>query len=156
MRKLIRWYGANPLHLLVLIASFGLAGYAADKLIRMDRPLAVVIWFVGAALIHDLILLPLYQLIDWPLRRIGRRQTTRVTTSWINYLRIPLLLSGLLLLVWFPSILRLNDLYHPTTNLSSSGFLGRWLLVTGVLFLISAVAYAVRLRRDSKAAPAKN
>ncbi len=146
-RTFVRWYGANPLHLLVMVASFALAGYAADKLIRMDRPVAVIIWFVGAAVAHDLILLPLYQLVDWPISRIGRRQVSRVTVPWVNYVRIPGALSLLLLLVWFPSILRLNTIYHATTSLSSRDFLSHWLLVTGVLFLLSAVAYAVRLRR---------
>ena len=32
MRKLLRWYGANPVHLLALLASFALAGYAAVQL----------------------------------------------------------------------------------------------------------------------------
>ena len=31
MRRLTRWYGANPLHLLALLACFALAGYAATK-----------------------------------------------------------------------------------------------------------------------------
>ena len=32
MRRLLRWYGANPLHLLTLLGSFALAGYAAVQL----------------------------------------------------------------------------------------------------------------------------
>ena len=31
MRRQLRWYGASPLHLLALLACFGLAGYAAER-----------------------------------------------------------------------------------------------------------------------------
>ena len=55
--------------------------------------------------------------------------------AWINYLRVPAALSGLLLLVWFPLILRLRTRYHASTTLSASPFLWHWLAVTGVLFL---------------------
>ena len=33
MRRQLRWYGASPLHLLALLACFGLAGYAAARLV---------------------------------------------------------------------------------------------------------------------------
>jgi hypothetical protein len=33
MRRQLRWYGASPLHLLTLLACFGLAGYAATRLV---------------------------------------------------------------------------------------------------------------------------
>ncbi len=159
MRGLLRsfagWYGANPLHLLALIGCFALAGYAADRLIA-DRPLAVIVWFVGAAIGHDLVLLPLYQLADAPLDRIGRRESPAVSAPWINYVRIPAGLSGLLFLVWFPSILRLSDIYGITTHLSSSGYLSRWLATTGALFLLSALAYAIRLRRRNRTGLARN
>ena len=63
MTRLLRWYGSGPLHLLVLICSFALAAYALVRLFSL-RPLEVAIWFVGAAILHDLILLPLYSLAD--------------------------------------------------------------------------------------------
>src|ERR1700733_12444478 len=147
MRRFVRWYGANPLHLLALLGSFGLAGYAAQRLLA-DRPIAVAAWFVGAAVGHDLVLLPLYQLADRPLQQIWRRTPQHAGAPWINYLRFPLVLSGLLLLVWFPSIFRLSKVYTSTTDLSSRPYFGHWLAITGVLFLISAGAYAFRLRRE--------
>jgi hypothetical protein len=71
---------------------------------------------------------------------------------WINYVRVPAALSGLLLLVWFPLILRLQSPYHASTTLSADPYLWHWLAVTGTLFLLSAVAFAVRLRRQSRTA----
>ncbi|MCA1697000.1 MAG: hypothetical protein LC749_21030, partial [Actinobacteria bacterium] len=64
---------------------------------------------------------------------------------WLNYLRVPAVISGLLLLVWSPLILRVSDgAYHAASGLSAQPFLPRWLAVTAVLFAISAVTLVVR------------
>lgn len=142
-----RRYGAHPLHLLVLLASFALAGYAVVRLISF-RPVAVVVWFVGAAVLHDLLLVPIYRLADHTQVGIWHQHPGRLPAApWINYLRFPVTISGLLLLVFSPNIFRLSGIYRPTTDLSSSVYLGRWLAVTGALFVLSAVAFAFRLRR---------
>lgn len=151
MARSLRWYGSGPLHLLVLIASFALTGYAMVRLFAV-RPLEVAIWFVGAAVLHDLILLPLYSLADLSALSVLRhRATDGPAVPWINYLRVPAFLSGLLLLVWFPLVFRLAVPYPGDTGLSDSVYLGRWLAVTGVLFAASAVAFALRLRRVRRA-----
>jgi hypothetical protein len=143
-----RHYGGHPLHLLVLVASFALAGFAAIELVR-SRPVAVLVWFVGAAIVHDLLLLPLYAAIDRTVTGRWRRSRELPTASWLNYVRFPAAISGLLLLVYLPSIARLAGSTYPhTTALSSSGYFARWLAVTGALFLVSAIAYAVRLARS--------
>ncbi|MBD0676511.1 hypothetical protein [Streptomyces sp. CBMA156] len=142
-----RRYGARPLHLLALLASFALTGYAVERLVA-DRPLAVAVWFVGAAVAHDLILLPLYSIADLSARSVLSRLPVPVpAVPWINYLRVPALLSGLLLLVWFPLILRLSEPYRGATGLSEEVYLGRWLVITGVLFGAAAVGLAIRIRR---------
>jgi hypothetical protein len=158
MRKALRHYGASPLHLLVLVGSFALAGYAALKLIA-DQPIAVVIWFVGAAVLHDLMLLPLYVLADRGARRRSLRHEHEhehehqhededaALPAWVNYVRFPAAISAVLLLVFLPSIARLSGVYTATTGLSASPYLLHWLAITGVLFLISAVLYALRIRR---------
>ena len=146
MRRLLRWYGANPLHLLALLGCFALAGYAAAQLVP-SRPLGVAVWFLGAAVAHDLLLVPLYSLADRSATAaIRHRAPALPTIGWINYLRVPAALSGLLLLVWFPLILRLHTRYHASTTLSADPYLWHWLGVTGVLFLLSAVMFALRLR----------
>jgi hypothetical protein len=158
VRRLARWYGANPLHLLALIASFTLAGYAATQLVQ-SRPESVAIWFVGAVIGHDLVLMPLYSIADWSvLAAVRHRAPNLPAVPWINYLRVPAGLSALLLLVWFPLILRLKTRYQASTTLSPDPFLWHWLAVTGALFLLSAAAYALRLRAAHRAAarPGKN
>ncbi|HEX3959864.1 MAG TPA: hypothetical protein VHZ03_25055 [Trebonia sp.] len=158
MRRLLRWYGANPLHLLALAGCFALAGYAADRLVP-SNPLGVGIWFLGAVVGHDLVLMPLYSLADWPAAAVFRRHAVRLpaVVPWINYLRVPAVLSALLLLVWFPLILRLHTRYQASTTLSPEPFLWHWLGVTGALFLLSAVAFALRVRflRRPAASPAQ-
>ena len=146
MRGLLRWYGANPLHLLALLGCFALAGYAAARLVP-SRPLGVAVWFLGAVIGHDLLLMPLYSLADRSAMAAIRHRTPRLPAlPWINYLRVPAGLSLLLLLVWFPLILRLHTNYQASTTLSADPYFWHWLAVTGALFLLSAVMLALRLR----------
>jgi len=152
MRRQLRWYGASPLHLLALLACFGLAGYAAARLVS-SRPLAVAAWFIGAVVGHDLLLMPLYSLADRSvMAAIRHRDPQLPVTPWINYVRVPAALSGLLLVVWFPLILRLPSPYQASTTLSADPYVWHWLAVTGALFLLSAVAFALRLRGRSRTA----
>jgi hypothetical protein len=153
MRRQLRWYGASPLHLLALLACFGLAGYAATRLVS-SHPVAVAVWFLGAVIGHDLLLMPLYSLADRSvMAALRHREPQLPATPWINYVRVPAALSGLLFLVWFPLILRLQSPYHASTTLSADPYVWHWLAVTGTLFLLSAVAFAVRLRRQPRTAP---
>jgi hypothetical protein len=64
------------------------------------------------------------------------------------YLVVPGCLSGLLFLIAFPLILRLNGGdFRAATDQSESPYLWRWLALSGGLFLVSAACYAWRLRR---------
>ncbi|MEV0737943.1 hypothetical protein AB0I51_18645 [Streptomyces sp. NPDC050549] len=144
----------SPLQLLLLACSFVLAGYAGVRLLADDW-FGVGLWFVGAAVLHDLVLVPLYAGVDRALARVlgaaGHRE-------WTGCVRVPALLSGLLLLVWFPLISgQVADRYRSATTLSGDGFLSRWLLVTAALFGGSAVLLVVRpllrLRRARKERP---
>jgi len=147
MRRLLRWYGASPLHLLTMLGCFALAGYAAVMLLKVNA-LGVTVWFAGAVIGHDLVLLPLYTIADKSARAVfSHRQPDLPAVPWINYLRVPVVLSGILLLIWFPLILRLPRNFQASTTLPTSPYLWHWLAVTGALFLMSAAAYALRLRR---------
>jgi hypothetical protein len=157
MRWFRRWYGANPLHLLTMLGCILLADYAAVGLLKV-KPVGVLIWFIGAVVGHDLVLLPLYVLADKSVMAVFRHRPPKLpTVPWINYLRVPVVLSGLLLLMWFPLIFRIPSHFPRTTDLSLDPYLGHWLAVTGVLFLLSAFALAVRLGvragRGSREAP---
>ena len=146
MRRLLRWYGANPLHLLTLLGCFALGGDAAGELLPSNA-VGIPIWLIGAVIAHDLILMPLYTLADRSAMAVFRHIPPKLpTVQWINYLRVPVVLSGLLLLIWFPLIFRLPTGFQAATTLSLNPYLWHWLAVTGALFLLSAAALALRLR----------
>ena len=144
-RRFLRWYGAGSLHLLTMAGCFALAGYAAAELLPNDA-VGIPVWFVGAVIGHDLILMPLYTLADRSVLVVFRHRPPNLpAVPWINYLRVPVVLSGLLLLIWFPLIFRLPTRFPVTTTLSLDPYLWHWLAVTGALFLLSATAFALRL-----------
>ncbi|HWR46685.1 MAG TPA: hypothetical protein VN327_03545, partial [Pseudonocardiaceae bacterium] len=111
-------------------------------------------WFVGSAVVHDLVLFPLYAGIDAALVMLLRRRPGWATVAgvrWLNYLRVPAVISGLLLLVWSPLILRVSDgAYHAASGLSAQPFLPRWFAVTAILFAISAVTLLVRALQSAE------
>jgi hypothetical protein len=165
--RIRHWYGANPLHLLALLAAFALAGYAVRAVIAAGQFRGFAIWFAVAIIGHDLLLFPLYSLADLSVQRLlpwraarrrGSRQAATVPGAVpgppvINYVRIPVAFSLLLLLAFFPLILGLSGPeYHRASGLTTQPYLWRWLAVTGVLFAGSAVLYALRCRRASSQA----
>lgn len=136
----------GPFQILLLGCSFALAGYAGVRLLAGDW-FGVALWFVGAALLHDLVLLPLYAVAD---RAVVRGLGAVRHREWVPYVRVPAAFSGLLLLVWFPLIGgRVDASYAGVTGLSADGFLARWLLTTAVLFGGSALLLAGRLLRSA-------
>lgn len=140
----------SPFQILLLGCSFALAAYAGVRLLDDDW-FGVALWWVGAALLHDLVLLPLYSVADRAvvqgLGATGRRR-------WAMYVRVPAALSALLLLVWFPLISGMVDLrYRLAAGRSADGFLAHWLLITAVLFGGSALLLVLRLRRPTNRRP---
>lgn len=208
-----RWYGANPLHLLALLAAFALAGYAVHAVMAAGQWTGFAVWFAVAIIGHDLLLFPLYSLADLSLRHllpggshgrlpvpdpvprgpfeafqpggagppapgpppvaarppvpgppptgavVARQPATAqphparpaAAPAWpplLNYVRIPVIFSLLLLMTFFPMILGLSEReLHRASGLGTGPYLWRWLGVTGVMFAISAVCYALRTRR---------
>jgi hypothetical protein len=176
-RRLRRWYGASPLHLLALVAALALGGYAAAAVVTAGPWGGIAVWFAVAIIGHDLLLFPLYSLADLSVRRLlpgwaggvsgtdradraarmsgadGTADMTagRVVPPVVNYLRVPAAFSVLVLIVWFPLILGLSHgTYHRASGLTTSPYLGRWLAVTGALFAGSAACYALALRRAGR------
>ncbi|MEC4019414.1 hypothetical protein [Streptomyces sp. H27-D2] len=162
-------YGASPVHLLLVLCSFALTLYAGIRLLKGDA-LGVALWFVGAALIHDLLFLPVYTFTDRALQALFRFRRAPDRDSggpamenagWINYLRVPAFVSALLLLVWYPLILDRVGAYSSYTALPAGVFWGRWLLITAGLFALSALCLLARTwrahppeRRSKKVRPA--
>ena len=68
--RIRHWYGANPLHLLALLAAFALAGYAVHAVIAAGQFRGFAIWFAVAIVGHDLLLFPLYSLADLSVQRL--------------------------------------------------------------------------------------
>lgn len=138
-----RLYGTSPLHLVAHVAAFALAGFAVIGLADVRPHLYVLGWFVGAIVLHDAVLLPLYAGLD----RLG----SATLGGAINHVRVPLAISGLLALVYFPVILgKGSAVYERVSGLSYEGYAARWLLVTGALFLISGVLYVLRSRAGAQ------
>jgi hypothetical protein len=143
--RLAHRYGASPWHLAGHLAYMALAAYVLAQL--LDRPSAanIVTWLVAAILLHDLVLLPLYALLDRSLWRAAPRPLAAA-------LRTAAVLSVLTLLVFFPSILGLNQrAFTRAAGSAQSGYLGRWLaLVAGITAVSLAVAAVRTLRRTGR------
>ncbi len=132
-------YGASPLHLLGHLGVLGVAAYVFGDLVAPGA--GVLVWFVVGALVHDLVLLPAYSLLD----RLGR---AAAGGSAYNHVRVPAVISGLLLLVYFPLILaRAPGSYEASTGHPPEGYGARWLAITLALFAGSGLLYLWRRRR---------
>src|SRR5271167_1038397 len=158
-----RRYGASPLHLLAFLASLAVTGIAVKG--WLDEPAIsiryILIWFVGAIIVHDMILLPLYTAFDRLALAISHRDhgppavrgpsepgavepAPARSPGWV-YVRVPLILSALLLLVFGAEILREgNATFHLASGHTQDVYLSRYLIVVGALFLLSGLAYVCR------------
>ena len=137
-------YGASPLHLAALLGCFALAAYAALQASHGPLPVRMLVWFVGALVAHDLVLFPLYALADRGLGRL-RRGDRHGPDGSVNWVRVPALLSAALLLVSLPLVLRHSEgAYGRASGLDESPYLGRWLVLTAILFGGSALLFAAR------------
>jgi hypothetical protein len=145
-----RYYGASPLHLLGHLVAFAIAYYALSEvfLSRYSNWVNWVAWFVGGALLHDLVFLPVYVILD-AIARLGVVDHPLHRVNAINHIRVPAVMAGVMFLVFFPLILgdgREN--YVNDVGQGPPDFLARWLLICAMLFGASALVYAIRLRRS--------
>jgi hypothetical protein len=133
----MRLYGAHPLHLALHLLVFAVSAFALVQILDGGVVENFLIWFVGAALLHDLVFLPLYTLADHAARRFH--------IPALNYLRVPALISGVLLLVYFPLILvKADGNYFRSTGHHVEHYARNWLLITVALFAGSALVYLSR------------
>ncbi|MEJ8279681.1 hypothetical protein [Pseudonocardia spirodelae] len=144
MMRFRRLYGAGPGHLLVLLAGFAVAGYAAQLLLDDPSALRILVWFVAVAVVHDLVLFPLYSAADRVVTTVsGRVRRARVPV--VNHVRLPLMGAGLTLLVFLPGIIRQGEETHlAATGFDQQPYLGSWLLLVAVLAGVSALLYLLR------------
>lgn len=143
--RFVRLYGAPPTHLLCMLACFALAAYTITRLLGHPSITRIAVWFVGVALLWDLLLAPLLAAADALLRRLSGPRSTRpgpTRPALINYLRAPLLVSLTLFLVWSPVILqRSEETFSRKAGLDQDPYLTRWILITLLLVALSALAW---------------
>jgi hypothetical protein len=140
-------YGAGWLHLLGHLAALAVAGYALAQIVHYGRVVNFVAWFGGAAVLHDVVFLPLYSLLDRLASHRVHRARPRATVPIINHVRVPALISGLLALVYFPLILGMaGRTYLGASDHHPEGYLRNWVLISVALFAGSAIVYTVRAR----------
>ena len=141
MVTLARRVGASPAQLALLVACLGLAAYAAFFLLGDPALLRMLIWFAGAAVVHDLVLFPLYAAADRVLVVAARGRV-----PLINHIRVPALGAGLTLLMFWPGIVRQGEAIHfAATGLDQAPYLGRWLALSAVLLAASGLVYGARV-----------
>jgi hypothetical protein len=142
-------YGAEPLHLLATLASLGVAGYAILRIFEIPSTGGILLWLIGAIFLHDLIALPLYSLFLRVAEETAEAavRPRRKALLLLNCVRIPVAFSLVMLLICFPLVFQLDrSRYALTTGLDLDRYLGNWLLLSAVLFLLSGLVYAVKLR----------
>jgi hypothetical protein len=153
-------YGSHPLHLLLLVAGFAFMGYVlvTIKPATLWNPhtwwQSIIVWFAAAIIAHDLVLYPIYALVDRILIAGShiRLRRNEPTVPVLNYVRIPAMGAALTLIVFLPGIIKQGaPTYFAALGQTQDPFLGRWLLLTAAMFAVSAVAYGIRLAMSRRA-----
>jgi len=144
-------YGASPVHLLVALAGLAISAWALSQTFEvLATPGRFLVWLIGAIILHDFVFLPLYSLLGLGAAGALTRgeQPGRFRIAALNHLRIPVMLSALMLLVWYPLVLSKSPGgFERTTGMPPDIYLERWLALTAVLFVGSALLLAVRARK---------
>jgi hypothetical protein len=164
MSKVRRVHDRQLLHVLAIVVSFAIvaAGVAGWFQAGSD-PRGIILWALGSAIAFEWILLPLAWLLDWVAlgrpwtvgfaddrRAPDQAQTDRAPGNRA-YVRVPALLSALLLIAFAPLIFRADTpTFVATTGIAPPDYLARWLLATAAMFAVSAAAYALSLRRRGR------
>jgi hypothetical protein len=158
-----RVHDEQPLQLLAIVVSFAVvAAGVAGWFQQGSDPRGIILWALGSAVAFEWIALPLAWLLDrvalgpWRLRPAGAVPADGASAAPVAapasanraYIRVPALLSVLLLIVFAPLIFSADTpTFVATTGFSPPDYLARWLLATAAMFAVSAVAYAWSLRR---------
>lgn len=159
-------YGAGPVHLLAQVLALSLAAYTVVVLgpAELWDPAvwwqSIAVWFVGAAIAHDLVLFPLYASADRllsnavssPRGRAGAAARPKVSPR--NHVRVPVLASLLLFGLFLPGIVQQGaDDYATATGQTQDPFLVRWLLLSAAFCAVSALVWIARLRLARRRPP---
>jgi hypothetical protein len=142
MKTFTKLYGENPLHLLAHLAGFAIGGFALFQIVNNGAWINFAAFFVGAALLHDMVLLPFYAAIDkLAIARRGPR-------PYVNHIRVPAVISAILLLIYLPLISGKSDAsYRAAVGHNPHGYLRNWLLITAGLFVASGCVFVLKAWR---------
>jgi hypothetical protein len=128
--------------------ALALAAFAVLRIFDGGGVPQVIVLYLGLVIAHDLIFVPFYTGLDRFMRRLlaPLASSRRARIPIINYVRAPLLISALLLLIYSPLILGLSDSYYfGLSGHHVEHYLRNWLLITAALFIGSALVYAGRV-----------
>jgi hypothetical protein len=169
-RRAARLYGDRLFHLLIVTGALALTGYTISVLglRNLFNPTvwwqSIAVWFAVAVIGHDFILFPLYALAERLLSTLRPRRPRRHTGASTraapripvtNYLRLPTLATGLVLMLFLPGIIQQGaPAYHAATGLTQAPYLRRWLLLTAAFYLTSTLCYTLKTIRHQRAAAA--
>ena len=144
-----RQYGASPLHLLAHLAGFAIIALPLDRIFSGGGGVtALLIWYLGIVIAHDLVFVPVYIGLDHLFRATVARLPlpTHTGPAVINHVRAPVVISALLLIIYFPLISRQAEGgFFALSGHQLTHYLRNWLLITVALFLGSALIYAARV-----------
>ena len=142
-------YGDGPVHLILSVTCLAFAGYLVWTVLPAPNSVRILVWIAAAAAVHDVVVWPLYTVLDRILRPTDRSpRGVHASVPLINHIRVPAVLSAVMLLISFPLVLRHSEpAYHTASGLTEQPYLGRWLLLTGCAFGGSAVIYLARSLR---------
>ena len=145
-------YGAPPAHLLLLLGALALGLYAVLELGlgELWDPdswwQSVAVWFVGAAIAHDLVVFPVYALADRLITAHRKKSGASRSPALVNHVRVPLLVAALTFFVFLPGIVQQgSDAHLRATGLDQDPYFERWLILAGAGVAVSAAVYVVRL-----------
>ncbi len=145
--------GLNAAGVVAHLAVLGIAAFAVSRTFEVASTdeLNFVIWLVAGAILHDIVLLPLYSVVDL-VSRLAMSDHPRRRIRAANHVRFPAAISLVVLLVYSPTILNRN----PGTFERLSGRpqatdpLEAWLWITLGLFAVSGAALATRVLVDRR------
>jgi hypothetical protein len=153
-----RSYGAGTVHLLAVLVCLAVTGGAVAIVAGDPAWPVMLVWFLAAVLLHDLVLFPLYsagdRLLTAAARARGGRRRTRPRVPVVNHVRVPLLGAGLTFLLFLPGILGQGEsALYAASGLDTSPVAGRWLLLVAGMVVASALVYLVRVLGARRASP---
>lgn len=136
-----RRYGASPVHLAAHLGALALAGWALLQVVDIRAASNWAVWFLAAAVLHDVVFVPVYSAVDRLVQRLPID---------VNVVRVPALISGVMLLVSFPRILdKQPGNVERVAGFAPDGYLQAWLLITAGLFAGSVAWWVVRGARGA-------